>query len=213
MLFESTKSVGIFEYGLLNGSFWLKVFYHSYYNKALFLNDEEASFIISNDKYSILSNISSEYLIEDKYEFLLIYPETDRDVYFHWRQKLNPIDDNEQSGVYTATDFEPIYKNVDNEYSWGGLVKTTDFPGRQIQSFINGNPGIGEWHFAIGMNQNAETSWKEDGIPNYIYRQACKLVSLWIKIPQGISKFVSIDCSEKNNIKIPPSLFSIFISI
>ena len=54
MIFDSIKQ-GIYEIGLYNGNKWLKIFHHSYANKALFHDEDEASFILSNDKYSILS--------------------------------------------------------------------------------------------------------------------------------------------------------------
>ena len=47
MMFDRSVHDGIYEFLYLNGSFFQKIFYHSYKNKELFANDKEASYIIS----------------------------------------------------------------------------------------------------------------------------------------------------------------------
>ena len=213
MLFQSIKDIGIYQIGFFKESSWLKVFHHSFENKAFFLNENEASYIISKDKYSILSNITNKFKISHKFEFLLVYPESNQDVYFHWKQSKNPIYDNETTNDKKASGFQHIDKNTDKDYSWGGLVKTCIPANGKIKTFINGNPGIDEWYFAIGMYENADSRWHQEGIPSYINNVGCQYVSLWLKIPSALSGMISCRCYGYRNIQLPKYLFSIFIGL
>ena len=103
-LFERTFHHKNFEFGSLTGNLWIKVFYHSYENGELFSGPEEAKYTKSNDKYSILANITENFKVDNKYEFIIYYPENN--VYFRWFQDNNPINENEKSNVMTASGFE-----------------------------------------------------------------------------------------------------------
>ena len=63
----------------------------------------------SSQKFSMLSNISEIYRINNKFEFILDYPE--RSNWFWWRQTNNPIYEMEVFGVRKAEGFESIYNS------------------------------------------------------------------------------------------------------
>ena len=160
-LFERTFKRGHYEYGYLQGNLWLKVFYHSYKNKALFAGEEEAKYIISKDKYSIFANITDAFKVDNKFEFIIHYP--DDNVSFRWFQNKNPIDELETSST-TASGFEDRGSTVQG-FKWGGLVKTNLTDHDQINSFLNGNPGHYYWYFAIGIYNCDNNYVKRKQIP------------------------------------------------
>ena len=62
----------IFDSKLINANErWLKVFYHDLRTKDFFLNYEEAIYSTKTTKYSIFKNITDDYRINGKFEFIL----------------------------------------------------------------------------------------------------------------------------------------------
>ena len=57
------------------GRKWLKIFHHYSGSGEYFNSESEISFINSPNKYSILGMINNDYKIENKFEFLLEYPQ------------------------------------------------------------------------------------------------------------------------------------------
>ena len=208
MLFERTIHKGIYEFGYFQGSLFLKVFYHSYKNKALFADDKEASYIISDDKYSLFANITDKFKVDkNKFEFILYYPEDE--VYFRWRQSNNPMNEYEVNGKTQVDGFESIDNNHEG-YLWGGLVRPTLEDRNQISTFLEGNPGNSFWYYSIGMYQNVYDSWKDSGIPAYEVHYACLIVSVWIKLPYPIDTIFSFIPQKSIFNNIPASLLAIY---
>ena len=122
----------------------------------------------------------------------MYYPEDK--VYFRWRQSNNPMYEYEEEGVEQARGFEHISSNI-NGYHWGGLVRPTLKEKDRINTFLEGNPGINYWYYAIGMLQSVYDRWKEDGIPSYKYEYANLYVSVWIKLPYTMNSL--FQCTQK----------------
>ena len=119
---------------------WLKVFYHKYTGNVFFESEEEALLTNSKQKYSILSLIGNTSKINDKYEFILYWP--DENEYVHWKQSNNPIDENETKEK-TAQGFELKYI-PQGSVDFGGLVRTTiPFNSEKPTTHLDGNPGQG----------------------------------------------------------------------
>ena len=184
-LFEQTFQRGIYEFGYLKGNLWLKVFFHSYKNKALFSGPDEAKYTISEDKYSIFVNITDDFKINNKFEFIIYYPEDN--VYFRWVQNNNPINELENSST-KASGFEDKGSTVEG-YKWGGLVKTNFTEKNEINSLLNGNPGHNHWYFAIGMYDIVYERWKNSGIPSYLYEKAVNYVYVWLRLFRIFNSF------------------------
>ena len=211
-LFERTFKRGHYEYGYLQGNLWLKVFYHSYENKALFAGEEEAKYTISNDKYSIFANITDAFKVDNKFEFIIHYP--DDNVSFRWFQNKNPIDELETSST-TASGFEDRGSTVQG-FKWGGLVKTNLTDHDQINSFLNGNPGHYYWYFAIGMYDTVYEEWKNTGIPSYYEHGRAQFVYVWMRLPFSFLFRLFDLCSFRSlhkllHIDLPLSFFSSII--
>lgn len=173
------------------GSFWLKVFYHDYVEKALFEDENEALSSNNSQKYSILGSINNKMRIAGKFEFILYYPTLD--AYFQWQQRRNPLEDIETSERKTAHGFKLIYSSV-NETNFKGLVKTNlnSTTNHKINTLLNGTPGQTNWLFAVGMYACVSdyAKYYNKGFPYYLPDPTDK-VSLWLKIGGDLS-----DCAR-----------------
>ena len=207
MLFERTFKRGNYEYGYLQGDLWLKVFYHSYQNKALFSGPDEAKYTISKDKFSIFANLTDDFKIDNKFEFIIYYPENN--VYFRWVQNKNPNDELETSDR-KAPGFEDRGSTVDG-FRWGGLVKTTIEESYQINAFLNGNPGYISRYFGIGMYDIVNDYWKNLGIPSYYDGGSVNFVSIWIRLPFPIHIFHLCSIRSIFSIDFPLTFFTSII--
>ena len=102
--------------------------------------------------YSILSDLEYEsiYKIDDKYEFLLHYPDEEGDNYNWWRQNLSPEIQTENATQNNTDDHYVLgYENVSVHYTaanWGGLSLNRN----EIKSYINGDINRDFWYYAIG---------------------------------------------------------------
>ena len=195
-IFEKIMKRGIYEFAYLDGNCWLKIFHQKFNKDNLFKNETEAEYIISEEKYSILRDITENYKIDNQYHFIIYYPEFSN--YFRWKQSIFPLDEIE--GNETEAEGFELVKNTTEGYKFGGLVKTnaTDSKGN-VNSLLDGNPGFGTWYFAIGMYQNADSHWKSSGIPSYLSNatNAAQYVSLWLRLAYPI-RLLYLSCH--NNI-------------
>ena len=204
-MFASFNSEG-YQYSRIHGNLWQLIFFHNFTNKSTFQNESEALFCSSVDKYSILLQLTDIFKIGGKFEFIIEYPQNHR--YYQWRQTNNPLHELEVSDVGHVAGFEPIY-NSTYIYRWGGLVRTNiKFIGN-INSLLDGNPGISYWQFAIGMYANATGGYNETGIPADSGRT--DMVRLWLKLPRILYSY-GITCNLIPN-HILPSLYITLVYI
>ena len=145
---------------------WLKVFYHNSSSKIFFLNSEEALNCNTFHKYSILNEINNNFLINNKFEFLLEYPELIG--YNRWVQSTNPINQ--------ADSTIPGYNGIHIDWpglSWGGLARSSS-----IYTLLDGNIGLLNWYFAVGSYTYESAPNKFPGPvinTNYLYVSYCYL--------------------------------------
>ena len=195
-----------YEFKYMYGAKWLKVFYHQPGVECnVFDINNEAEFLNINTKqrYSIFSELDENYKINNKYEFLLYYP--DLDEYNWWRQSLLPFNDKEKKGQnQKATVYEEVDVNM-KDSNWGGLVRSTleRTSCSGICTFVEGSVGNDMYYYAIGLTKESDTIPAE--------KEYVKDVYLWIRI-SGIN--LHLYCTkqiyiQKNSI---PFLF-IFIII
>ena len=151
----------------------------------------------STQKFSMLSNISEIYHINHRFEFILDYPESGN--WFWWRQTNNPIYELEVSGVNQAEGFESIYISSTPTRSFGGLVRTTLRMDNEdkVNSFLDGNPGVANWHFAIGAYSWTPYPWRDNGFPPHDTSYA-KIVKLWLRIHPHIVDHCSFTTQKRN---------------
>ena len=107
------------QYKIFNGTEWMKIFHHNMTKQSEGFNSfEEAKFVSTKNKYSILSLIDKRYLIKGKYEFLLEYPSIQG--FNRWRQTLFPLDEHDEKGKSCVIGYEKVYISW-NTSSWCGL--------------------------------------------------------------------------------------------
>ena len=157
------------------------IFYHDVRTVDEYFTENNVRYFIGQYRYSILSDLENEkyYKTNDKYEFLLHYPELNDTNYNWWRQSLSPTIQRENSTQQDADDhyvlgYEKISIHYTNNY-WGGLCLT----GNNYGSYINGNINDGGWHYAIGCYGTHEKN-----IPGPFATKSnhVKLVALYVKI-------------------------------
>ena len=167
-----------YNYKVFKGASWLLIFYHN--SNTLFESANEALNCNTNDKFSILNEISSFFKADNKYEFLLEYPKNYPNDFIRWSQSQFPLENEEQAGVSTAADYKPIhvpsYKTV-----FGGLVKTTiENNGKCISTLLDGNPGNLGWFYSIGMYSTCDTVYTSNKPPGP--EGAVDETFLWIRV-------------------------------
>ena len=174
--------VGRYNYMFFKNRMWLRVFFHNFTGKVMFNSEDEAIFTNSSQKFSILSLISDVYRINGKYEFILEYP--DDKLWWWWSQKNNPIYEIEVEGVYRVDGFESYFSSVETEL-WGGLVKTSLKMNERINSLLDGNPGVENWNFGIGMYNWTYYPRNELGFPPHEGSYST-ILNLWLRVPYFI---------------------------
>ena len=206
MEFDKLLHIGKYEFGVFKRKIFLKVFHHYAESGELFENESEALSCNLPNKYSILSEITDEYKINGKFEFLINYPNESR--YFRWRQLNNPVEELEVENISTAEGFESIYPS-DLPNKWGGLVRTNITYEGKISSLLDGNPGSDFWYFAIGMYK--DNTWESYGFPAYQEDLPTNYTSLWMRVPEPYNHFIT--CENQKQSIIGESSYLFFISL
>ncbi|EAY15629.1 hypothetical protein TVAG_209080 [Trichomonas vaginalis G3] len=165
---------------LFNETVFQLVFYHDVRTVEEYFTKTNVRYFIGQYRYSILSDLENEkyYKTNDKYEFLLHYPELNESSYNWWRQSLSPTIQNENSSKQGTDDHYVLgYENISvqrTSNNWGGLSLTANKYG----SYINGDINTIGWHYAIGCyGHESGIPGPFGGKPNYL-----KFVALYDKI-------------------------------
>jgi len=156
------------------GATWLKIFYHDSSTAQYFNNYSEVLKCSSSSKFSIIGEIDAKYKFNDKYEFLLEYPELNK--YNRWRQTRNPKDNPDVYGQKADG-----YEAVDIYYSgqfWGGLVICSI-----MRCAFDGSAGHEHWFYAIGCYGSwlKPNAFPGPAIDSNIYYEVF-IVFLWVRI-------------------------------
>ena len=188
---------------------WLQVFYHDSTGQNYFANPEQAKYSLEDKKYSILANITNAYRVRGKFEFIIYWPSLQ--LYYRWRQTLNPLLDVETANVNEARGFELLHPIPDpSQAKFGGLVKSTiaeedtDTGKEYVSTLLDGCPGIYRWFYSIGMYVKSIPHWYNTGKIPSNYGQT-DIVSLWLLLPG------SITCNMKKYFFTPNFFITIYL--
>lgn len=166
------------------GAEWLEVFYHN--NKSgtiLFANEQEALHTNSQYKFSILDQLENFRGTDNKFEFLLEYPDDFPNEYNRWKQTDNPVTVSEVIGgdPYKAAGYESVHIDWDSNRidssicnTFSGLLRSSR---SSTYTLIDGSIGHGNWHTAIG----AMSSWN-GGVPSPMMQSALGRIKLYVRI-------------------------------
>ena len=181
----------------------IKVFYHNYYNGENFVDQDEALYSIKDNKYSIFKEVQAQHRINNKFEFILYYPQL-KPQYNHWRQTNSPHIEGDVKGKTKAVGYEPV--KIDWEYySWGGLCRNTF----SNTNFIDGTLGGAGWFYALGKF-DVETGWDKTTFPGP--NVGLKEVFLWMRV-KDYMKYDIITCYIKVLSSFSNQVFIIFLLI
>ena len=192
------------EFAYFKKAYWLKLFYHDMSALEAFSSEEEALKCSTEKKFSILGFLSDSFKFNNKFEFLLDYPELH--AYNTWKQTNNPLKENE-TGQQEVDGFVPKHTGAPRS-NWGGLVYTAVHPRNLSRpSLLNGTPNKDDdWYFAIasyGMAWGPNTNYFT--IP--ANSTPVNIVSLWVKFPY----FVHLTCELKKRIYHKLLFFVLFL--
>ena len=154
---------------------WLLLVFHNFTAANGFENETEALYSQNPDKYSILSELNDALKYNGKFEFHLEY----KDYIIHWAQNDNPLKLNET--LYDKAPGLHIYRNKTNGNKFSGLVRQVYKIAGCNNSLLDGNSKSGGWYYAVCMYRNAETNWRDKGIPGANGLE--KFMSLWVRVP------------------------------
>ena len=159
---------------------WLKIFYHYSGEGDSFKNKSEALKCNEKNKYSILNEINEIFLINNKFEFLLEYPELIG--YNRWLQSSNPIFQQDSNALgYEGID---ISWNVRN---WCGLTLSS-----WTDSLLDGSHYDTWWFYAVGV-YNLYSSNRFPG-PDIAINE----INLWIRIDGSKFNYFNSNLFKKN---------------
>lgn len=159
------------------GATWLRIFHqNSKSGTVVFTSDSEVLNTDTQDKQSVLDKIDVFKGNDDKFEFLLEYPQLSG--YNRWKQSEKPQDENIANGNTdaTATGYEAISISWSDNY-WGGLTLSTS-----SSTYIDGSVGSGYWCYAIGTKVPYQT-----GMPSS-NSSVSGSVDLWVRIDDYLDK-------------------------
>ena len=181
-------------YKLERNSIWLLLFHHDVTIGEFFYSRAESKkcFNYTKGKYSILYTLNNEYRINEKFEFLLEYPEINKSN--QWRQSNNPLHQT-FVGNENVTGYEPINIQL-SESHWHGLHKVNNEQVTLLAGSYNG-----DWFYSIGtVSKEFSPCFPGPGTKS-------KIVSLWVKIRGEPNK-----CTFRQRRRLI-SLFSVVIYI
>lgn len=151
---------------------FVRIFYHNIVGNQqnLFRNDKEANFSRFPKRFSVLKYIDANFIISNKYEFLLYYEELNKSL--HWEQTRS-IHLNSTNTGYNKLNVD------DDQTEFNGLGLTgTD------ESYIDGVPQTSNWWYSIGTKKLHKNSQGYTGIPgpSHPIDYVVNITSLWIRI-------------------------------
>ena len=138
------------------GAEWAKIFEHNNHaGTVLFSSVSEALHSETPDKYSRLYLLDSFKNVNNKYEFLLQYPDNFTDKYNRWIQNLNPCNEyiTPTSSGTPADGYTAVHVDWTGNH-WGGLTRQNSST-TEITSYcyLSGSTGHNNWWYAIASKQ------------------------------------------------------------
>lgn len=161
---------------LSDGSAWVRVFMHNCHGgTVLFTSYSEVMNTQTSDKYSRLYLLDKFKAQDNKFEFMLCYPD-DTTQYNRWKQTNNPCNEYKgtSDGNLVADGYEAIHIDWSGSY-WGGLTRQNSDATNISPCYLSGSVGHGNWFYAIGSK-----SKHGNGIPSY--SSTANRCELWVRI-------------------------------
>ena len=192
-----------YRFTLFNESIFQLIFFHDVRTEEKYFTPSNVRQYFGRYMYSLLSNLEAEslYKTNDKYEFILQYPELNGSNYNCWRQSLSPTIQTEDN-IENETGRPQVlgYENLSIHYTssnWGGL----SLSGSNQTTYVNGNINTSYWHYAIGCYGY------EKGIPGpFGNKNYLKLVALYVKIA-SLDMIMCVSCKVYRNLFLNPHAF------
>ena len=189
---------------------WALIFHHDA-RKGFFANKKQALFSKNDDLFSVLNKVDDTFKIDDKFEFVLEYPEIEG--YSQWTQTINPLNSkaNETNG------YQKIHFSWNQFESFDGLGLSFT----PQSNLLDGSRFMITRFYAIGLYyQIGNTSViPEDAIPGPFWRNEdviLHVVNLYIKIKDKsyLHKlyFICSLANIRNPYKISPLFYYVIIS-
>ena len=173
------------------GKTWLKIFYHYSKNGDWFTNLTDLYHINTKTRFSILELITSDFKIDNSYEFLLQYPQVSGE-YNNWKQEIFPLDSNQSQNTDVGYSCDGSCHCSWTDERWSGLALSEN----PQETFIDGSHGNGHWWYSIGAKKTYYSS------PNLFPGPPLTLVNkvyLWIRVPTHlIRKLRQFTCIKRN---------------
>ena len=145
------------------GAAWIKIFEHNNHAGTVrFTTLDECLHSDTLDKYSRFYLLDYFKNANNKYEFLLEYPDDVPNKYNRWIQNNNPCKEfvpTTSAGDGTAEGYTAIHIDWSGSY-WGGLTRMNSSETSISNCYLSGSVGHTNWWFAI-----AATSFYQGGIP------------------------------------------------
>lgn len=158
---------------------WAKIFEHNNHSgTVLFTSLDECLKSNTQDKYSKIYLLDYFKSKNNKYEFLLEYPDDVPNQYNRWIQNNNPCNEfvpTTTSGDGTAAGYTTVHMDWNGHY-WGGLTRQNSDATTISPTYLSGSVGHTNWWFAIGSS-----SVHAGGIPGPVNAITGR-VQLWVRI-------------------------------
>ena len=202
---QQSFHIGKYEYFSFNNRLWVKIFYHNSTNGVQFSDNSEVLSCNGDQKYSILNEIRPYHRIDNKFEFLLVYPQLNGQ-FNHWRQRNCPHKEHEVIGRKTTIGYEPI--NISwTSANWGGLALSV----LDLSAYISGSIGVTHWYYSIGRFKETTGTWTDDIIPGpFDDPRNIKQVYLFMRVRSFVDPFL---CTIKEKMKFNISIHFIVLII
>ena len=186
-------------YMIKSNTLWLKIFYHNTTFGDYFESLGEVYDSHTAQKFSILGAIGPEYLVNEKYEFLLEIP--GQKGYNRWRQKIHPLNTTKDATSVT-NGYEPVRLSWKNYFD-GGLSMAW-YGNTYLDCFAGNNT---YWWYSIGAKK-----WytKKNTMPLIAEYYEGPEIKLWVRVPSlSVDGLIITYCAK--NMKRMSMIFSFMV--
>ena len=156
---------------------WKRVFYHDISSGIFNKSTDNCMASYEENKFSILSELSSSFRLNGAFEFILEYPEVG---FIRWKQNILPTKVGQPSHKKMRLE---IISNEKNFSYFEGLA-LSDWTGRAL---LDGETTIGYWYCICLMNKESKIPGPITVLNGTQKEIRVNKVSLWIRIPPLIT--------------------------
>lgn len=161
------------------GAEWAKIFEHnSKAGTVVFSSVAQCLNVQDENRYSRMYLLDNFKNINNKYEFLLEYPDDREGQYNRWIQNLNPCNEyiTPTSSGTPADGYTVVHVDWTGNH-WGGLTRQNSSVTSNYLTYLSGSTGHDNYWFAI-----AAFSAYQGGIPGPNSTVVTGRVQMWVRI-------------------------------